>query len=58
MRRFDAHDFRDQDAPAADLRGEALADHVAQGIREPLADLLLLVIGEHADDAVDRLRRR
>ena len=41
--------------PPPILRDEALADDVPQGIGEALADELLLVLGEEAEDAVDGL---
>ena len=41
--------------PAADLGHEALADDPLERLREARADLALLVLGEDADDAVDRL---
>src|SRR5207249_3923077 len=42
-------------ASAADLRHQPLADDPANRLREALADLLLLLLVEHADDAGDGL---
>ena len=42
-------------AAAADLGHQPLADDPAHGVGQPLPDQLLLVLVEHADDAVDRL---
>ena len=50
-----AHDFKGSDPATADLRQQALRNDPAQRFRKADADLLLLFLVEHTDDAVDRL---
>ncbi len=52
-----AHDFRDEQAASVNLADESLAHDVTNRVRKPLPKLLLLVLAEHAEDAVDRLSR-
>ena len=55
--RVDEHFGRDRAAVGLRERHQRLADDALQRVAELGADLVLLVGGEHVDDAVDALRR-